>query len=815
MTAISAPDLAILRYPYRRVSNLKINVPTLETVATAEVLNSPAAYPTAQIDTTSETTWNFADRDLFVRITNGSTLRYEGGLRVDATTGVLPIAGIVEGDTGIARRVISTPQTGDDVSVYNLPIPVSYLNRIDSGGTFYKLWDVPFTGQTSTPRPQANIGTDQQATVATGATAEFTLDASGSYSWNGNSLNYQWNLPTGVTLVSGTLADATITVDAVEGNHAVWCQVTDSVTTQFNRGWRRLYVNSPSVPAFGDNYAITGLSINHRRDGMQVSFDITSDGQTVKNDDIFLGQQVCITWNYEFSQDGETWVQPSEASLYRKTVRSWVKSWTTTQDADNVQVTNVQAVDIVSYVDDLILASQVMIRDDTPSRWVEVPTAFMNLAGYMQYVIDWHCSAIFKLCDFDYGDLNTVTFPDFKISAGSVGDAIRQVQRYVPGSSIAQSPEGTLKMRRGLSYELTAYRDALPIRMDVEDQDVIEQISYNQRQYKLNFATESGCFVDAVPIEAYRFRRALSAPQQGKAKATIPDFIATSETNGQWYVGQHHARENSDVQSITYNTFIDAYDVAERDVVNLTITDPRSETITNSTRAEIAGNNWTLQDNGDVNHSVTFDVETLGGYAETIPLDPASYVEFTAPKNPTEPDDGSSPTVPSRYTWNFTARQGGWLADFNGTWVAGQGWRTDDPGFLGNSTFQIYNNANPSTSTNVTQLECKVVLPVASILEDDQNNPNQIALFSVGGVSNVNIRDVAFYNFYYPDGVFTNPWTEYTFIIPAELITDEGGENFEQIYFQLYFPGSVGVIAYVQSITIYYEGDMNFQTRTT
>lgn len=355
--------------------------------------------------------------------------------------------------------------------------------------------------QNEEPSPVPIIGTDLQAYSDDGSAVSFTLDASGSSSWNGNSITYLWEFPSGITITSGTTTTASVTIDVDPGVYVIVCTVTDSVTGKNKRAERWIFVNDASNDAFSDAYPVDNLQIRHDWNGLNVTFTAHGD---VDASYLYTGAHVLITWEYEFSQDGATWTQPSEEALYRKVCKSYVRSFDVNNDSDGIKRYDFTCVDMITMCDSLPLAPQALIRTASPSDWTQVIPDLMNVAFLARQTISLNSGATLTMCDFDYDDFDTVTKENFKIQEKSIGEAFRRSARYIPGALVMQSFDGKLLMRRSYSYEPLATRATYPTRFTWNDTDILNEIGYNLNEIMRAGFTEGGAFVDGTTTSGGR-----------------------------------------------------------------------------------------------------------------------------------------------------------------------------------------------------------------------------------------------------------------------------------------------------------------------
>jgi hypothetical protein len=224
VTPVPSGDVTKVRWQNTRITDVILCIPELTEIGSA-LVNAPGGLgdgilANIPVDNTSAG-WDQIGIGIFTRIFDGTQKVMEGNTRRGNLTDTLRLNGFRRGDTGRATLAMAAIPDNASVVQYDVIIPTSVRSRIDLDTyILYKLYDVEFTDETIEPQPVANRGGSLWAEVDSGTgVATFELDASDSFSFNGNPINYDWSEPTGITITVGTNTDPAITIEADPGQY--------------------------------------------------------------------------------------------------------------------------------------------------------------------------------------------------------------------------------------------------------------------------------------------------------------------------------------------------------------------------------------------------------------------------------------------------------------------------------------------------------------------------------------------------------------------------------------------------------------------
>lgn len=646
MPAIGSPDVAIIRQGRYRIplDSFVINLPPLIELATAEIETTPTSYPAYDYAITN-TSANWSDvgvaiESQLVRIFDGTTgkLKYEGILRRNATADTLRLPAHNAGDTGNARQFAQVIVAGDNVVIYDTRRPGSQLSYLDPvTEEQYKRYDDVWVDQTIEPKPQPNMGTHQHQRVS-GGVGTFSLDGSNSFSFNGNALDYEWELPLGVSVVSGTVNDPTLTVEADPGAHQIALRVEDSVTGKQKRGYRWLYATdgkNGDYPALSDTYAPVRVEEEHTQLGRNMTFTFLVDRtNTDLVNRLYLGAQLYACWNREFTETADEWrtrETPSTGLINEYT--GYIRSYDYEITSRGAKRVTVRCENPMQYFGGLPIAAQLIKESAAPASWQEVAVDLNNLAYYVYYVLEHHAPSILQLSDFDYGDFDTLRMFGVNIPAGSVLNAAQFVVNSRPGANIGCTSSGTIKMRRHPWVESESYRDAVPVVWSFTSDDVKERIGFSLNPIMRNGLTYGAGLVWGAgnTTAGYKAWTGGFAMAQGVNRATMQDFTASSEAEVLSLVGHWHQMSNSPVEYIDLDILQsrDVFEPVDMEVFELSLSDydPTdadipAEVFTETQRAicTTIKRTWSVEQNTlVVRLTATFQPETSGMPAMIVP----------------------------------------------------------------------------------------------------------------------------------------------------------------------------------------------------
>lgn len=604
-------------------------------LARADVNQSSFGYPLAEIDMDNRTgTWANVEIGHYYQIVDGSgNVVTTGVVRKLPTTTVFYFSALYHGDPGIAQRI--GREIGDNftIIVYDFYPIWSMLSQIRNG-VFYKRWDVAYASDTVQPNPVCNIGGWRWALVDTDTDeAQFIFSAADSFSWFGGGLTFLWTLPAGVTLVSGTLTSATITVSVPVGFHKLICVVTDT-NGKTARGMRPIWVKTrdQTEKAFSGTRAIVSASDKQSVSGRQISFTI--DG-ALTNTLLHRGAAVVMGESPTFNGVA------LDPGIYTDTYVGFVTGTNKTGHWKR----KTSAIDTVSpflFASNAPMVPQALIETASTARWIDVPTGFGNPSFAAWYVLAYHCPNFLLL--FDFHKLTDSSPPrkhQIAINADSVAGQLTEVSAFV-GGTIGSASDGSLFFSRDPNLEDNSFRNALDARCDIIAQDVLDQIEYPE-----SYPTPTGqltvygwVITDADEVTAWG---AISgrAQGQGPARTGGNTFIVSSTDELRDKVGHAIQKMNHPTPEyrIKINRNMDIFDPARhaRAWFNLNIPakyDPYGVGYSGRAQVKQVDRNWRILKDGLVlkDITVTFTPETFGQRGDLLPRDPkenwdSSYFE--------------------------------------------------------------------------------------------------------------------------------------------------------------------------------------------
>lgn len=643
MPEISSPDAAIIRKQSAPFP-VFVNLMPLQLIATATIATTPTVFPSYDLEVTGTSAgWNTPGVGIesqFVRVEKpDGTLAFEGILRRNVTATHVRLPARNQGDTGIARHFTETIEAGDIVRIYNTRIPKSMMSTLDEDGVQYKRFDHVFNGETDTPKPIVNMGSSQHRRVdATTGTAIFELDSTGSFSWDGNSLIRTWELPTGVSLVSGTLADTAITVEAEPGYYVVALRIEDSVTEEPQRSYRYLFATDGlygDAPAFSDRYALVGIegdtqTAQGRR--MSLVFEIDASESALFFTDVYTGAQVHVQEQAAFTDDDWRTQETPDAGLVTEYV-GYIRSVDVSTTYESIHRVVLHLESPLMYFASLPIAAQHVIEEDPPSNWQRIPTRFAHMAFMVFYMIEYHFPSLFQITDVDFGDFDTLKRDAMSVRDGTALDAVTQIMNLRTLSNIGCLSNGKILLRRHPWIESTAYRNALDVVWTWQAGDLNPEFGYAQDAIMRFGVTEGAAFIygSAGTTTTVRGWTGGFAQKQGSGKQMLPnDLIATSEADALAVIGNYDQLTNAPtpqfVVDVVGNIDVTEPAMMEPHVMDLSAYDPmpsaRSEIFSATGRMlpTAVTRNWTVDDEGaHKTIQVTLQPETKGAPATVKP----------------------------------------------------------------------------------------------------------------------------------------------------------------------------------------------------
>lgn len=790
--AISAGDITILRYPFVRRTDTTLNIAPLVAQVTAEIDTFTATYPRGSYPVTNTSAgWADIGAGKLVRITDSVTgaIKFEGITRLGNDATNVYIAGHVDGDSGIALEEASDIVAGDDVTVYQNQIPQTFLSRLASDGTLYKRYDVEFNvsdPQTSRPRPQSNLGSDKQYRVSAGGTKTgIILDGSSSYSYISGTISYEWVLPAGVTITSGTTTSSSITVSMDEGIHRIRLRVTDSAitTNPSSQGNRYYYINSPDEPAFSDDYPVSNINnFILTREGWTAQFTVSGGQDGIPTTRLFTGASVLFSYNIEYSQDGLTWTQTTEEALNRRFYKGYIYTFDDIRYTPNGRIEQVTFTvkSLFFHMDRLPIASQVIVYDATPANWQESPYTDINRLMYT--ITRYHNDVMNEDNDITlYADNYNYITPLHSINHGSLSSAMRAVVQKRLGCNLGNLSDGTLYMYPHRSYEDSTFRSSQTSRFSFTTQDIFgDSFSYSLNEVMKYQQTNGSFFISGTTGTPVIGIRGLGAPMQGVSINQLPSFFAKTKTEGLERIGHDHQNKNRRFDSISLTLLNDGVvEPAKMDVFNfdLDTIDALDKDVLNNKMYIPIQARYVFNGNEPPIITVDFEPETEG-------------------KPATELNGGNA------YLWDFTVSDGGFTGNFDGTWVTGEGWKNS----ASNGDLELYKSTASSTTTVLSvTVNVEFVTPSSDTLDSLGSGwlVNGIRTTDTGGNEIGTLTDTEMETRY---SAFTVAFTTQSFVL-TESDTG-GGAGTENILVN--FQVGASDVYYIRSIQIEYEGTNNF-----
>jgi hypothetical protein len=426
-------------------------VPVDSLTATARI-KSPQTFDdtVADIEIDSQSSnWGDLFDGATVAIGTAPGLEDVGIYRIRAVNNpdILKIGEIGVGDPGLRPLNKTTAlAAGQYVTAYLVDKNIwSALTRIVYTGTvatFYKDYDLLYTGQTDLPYPTLRMGT-HLATFATPgfnvARISFTL---GGKVWESQPLDtYTYILPPGSTVITGDITGScgsftgdgpitatTINVDIPVGFHIVRAFVTTTGSSYITNVFRLIWVHDSDVPgALFPPYSILNGQITKDRTGWEVS--ATLIGDDIKNQKL---SALCQVW------DRTWWNEQEQLTVGRTTFVSsqytgWISNDIVYEETGNGERnTQITVSSATSMMENIPTSSLVLDALNPAVNWNQARPALVNAEFWMDYVLRWHVPNSTQLFDEYYYSTGTdALYQTIGLTApsGSVLNAIQNIVR--------------------------------------------------------------------------------------------------------------------------------------------------------------------------------------------------------------------------------------------------------------------------------------------------------------------------------------------------------------------------------------------------
>lgn len=547
----SAPIADVLAWPLREV-------------ATADINQATFTYPLGQVsvDNTSAG-WSDIRIGQLARITTSLGLLVTTGIvRKAPTSNILYISAIGRGDPGAAQMIGRELVDNLDVTIYDY-LPIWTLHSRIKSGIFYKRFDTAYTDEGTNPVPVCNIGTWRHAR-AVGGVAQFAFSASGSFAWNAKTITgYSWAMPSGGTLISGSLTGADCTIELPPGFHLIHCTVTDSggkTRTATRPIWVTEADTSSDAP-LSYQRAIKHSSDRQTLQGRSMALEVWG-GADILRSTIYDGGAVLVVDSA--THGGES----LDAGVYVDQYVGFISGLTSRGDV-NKTIATFETKGLGGTLNDVPNAPQAIIESASPADWTEVAQGLGTASFVAWYVLEYHCPNALTLFDFNPLSGTPPRKRTWAVNANTIGGQLEEIARMASGSNIGSASDGSLFFYRNPSMEEDTYRDAMETRMtiDVEAGYVEGEIEWGVTyrppvgQLKLSgFTVDSGTDeTDAYVAAAYGLVQG-----QGANKSEEPSIVVATLQDLLNRVGHMLAIQNSATPEITVplNRNLDVFDPA-------------------------------------------------------------------------------------------------------------------------------------------------------------------------------------------------------------------------------------------------------------
>lgn len=551
MAVISSSDRDLARNAKQITVQPVLNVVPLNELATAEVNGAPSVYPVTGLAVTSTSAdWMSIKTGMLFRIDRpDGTIITWGVVRLPIIPSAIYIDAKSRGDGGFARDIYYEIEGGETIRVYDVFPAWGLLGRATAEDVF-KLWDVTYRGQGARPEPVCNMGTHLQEFVDPLTNrATFTLSASESYDWFAGTsgiTGYEWTLPTGVAIESGTVNDATLTVSAPPGAYRISCEVA-SLVGRTSIGHRWLFANTENDSGVGASFGSKhGVSLptgdQHNRQGREVSFACDLSAKA----DIYPGALAVMTTRYFY--DG------IELSIGANTFVGYLTEITSEATFSRRSLT-LKFSSPLRYGRTIPTVTQLIQEVASPTEWTEVVFGLSHPAFYAFYALKYH-TTLLLLHDFLY-DVSFLQLRRRVIGLSQTNiigqlDFIGQIGR----GFVSCRSDGTIAIRADGDLMENAERNALDEKFVWTEDAIGEPLSIQPttRPAVAQVILDGISYSGGESPDTYRAIAPGYAAGQGQGQTDGTDIIVTTN-EGQERVeriaGHLFAKENNPLQSVS------------------------------------------------------------------------------------------------------------------------------------------------------------------------------------------------------------------------------------------------------------------------
>lgn len=371
------------------------------------------------------------------------------------------------------------------------------LPRMDSGGTFYKDYDVAYSDQNLYPPPVAIAGPHQAGFLQAGSVA-FALDAGDSYAVapGATITGYLWQCAGG-TLSAATSAACTLTVTTA-GQYWLTLTVTDSNgKTQSTR--RAVWVydedNQPVV-----DFALDELAGDWERGGWQCRLSVYGAATLADYPDLAL----VMVW-------AETWYGESRVDLGGNILfTGYIEGDAATQNWDTGGV-SFSAASIESRLNNALNRSLSLQAVASPGRWYEYANA-LTTARALHHLWRWH-STLFEVTDVYLPTDNALLRKYADFEQGTLyGQAEQLARQSGIGAHAVTNRQGAVVVETDAQLLSVAGRAALGTVMAITAADRQGDITITRRAPTVARLTLSGLNYDGTDAAGLKSKAPGAAP---------------------------------------------------------------------------------------------------------------------------------------------------------------------------------------------------------------------------------------------------------------------------------------------------------------
>lgn len=659
---VSASDLTKFRDSRTHTINPTINIIPPTVVATATVAVSPSAYPIGEISVSGTSAgWGNIEVGHLYRIHDASgNFVTTGIVRKTPTASILYIDGKSQGDSGIATQTRYIIQATDTVTVHDIKPMWTLLSRIKDG-VFYKKFDIPYDGSGSNPAPVVNMGNHRSVWAGSSTTYNIALDGSDSFAWRNRTIaSYTWTFPVsaGYAIASGTVNDASLSVDFNQGYHRVKLTIVDSAG-QSSSSMRHIWVNGDSYDDLSRTYGVEIGSDSQNRQAQNMSVTLYGD---FDESDFIEGSMVVIGTNPKY--DGDT----VDTEYLHDTFVGFAGNIKMTYDAG---VTGNKSVsfDIKSpftWFGEIPMVSQVIVEVASPSSWEEVIYG-LGTTDFLVWYIVYHHTTFFE--QFGYYPTGDGTSSPRKIAWGLTGSSVAQYLEEIAsfiGGNIGCVSNGDIVFRRDPNIENNTYRDTLDNVITWTPDDIAGEMEI-EYSYLQNVSSVSVYALErsSSTEEAVPFGSIAPGFQQGQASGSeqYDSFVlkpGENQTRVNELSGHLYAKANPKISDIGIEVVrnVDIFEPALMvwHTVDIPATySSRNERTFYRCLVNSVTRNWEMVEFGTwvINISVSLIPETFGQPGIKIPINQGGAVGYTPASNAVYPSpfyNNTDSNIMSQYT---------------------------------------------------------------------------------------------------------------------------------------------------------------------